>query len=64
METYARVLEVKPGWDTVLEQYDVRFVLVPPDHALASALQLSPEWTRVYADPVADVFERVLNHAG
>jgi hypothetical protein len=59
LETYAEVADVKPGWDGVLKQYDVRFVLVPPDHALASALQLSSRWKRVYADTVAAVFERM-----
>ncbi|MBI2822103.1 MAG: hypothetical protein HYX74_07740 [Acidobacteria bacterium] len=59
LETYARVAEVKPGWDAVLKRYDVQFVLVPPDHALASALQLSSDWKRVYLDSVAAVFERV-----
>jgi hypothetical protein len=58
LETYARVTEVRPGWDSVLKQYNVRFVLVPPDNALASALQLSPEWKSIYKDTVAAVFER------
>ncbi|HEV8525717.1 MAG TPA: hypothetical protein VGQ71_14575 [Terriglobales bacterium] len=59
LETYAQVVEVKPGWDAVLKRFDVRFVLVPPDNALASALQLSSDWKRVHADSVAAVFERV-----
>lgn len=59
IETYAQVADVKPGWQAVLKQYDVRVVLIPPDHALASALQLSPGWKRVYTDSVAVVFERV-----
>jgi hypothetical protein len=60
LETYSRVMEVKPGWDAVLKRFDVRFVLVPPDNALASALQLSSDWKRVHADSVAAVFERVI----
>ncbi|HYR90681.1 MAG TPA: hypothetical protein VE422_41840 [Terriglobia bacterium] len=59
LETYAQVVEVKPGWDAVLKRFDVRFVLVAPDNALASALQLSADWKRVHADAVAAVFERV-----
>jgi len=59
LETYAQVTEVRPGWDAVLKQHDVRFVLVPPDNALAAALQLSPGWKRIYADWVATVYERV-----
>ena len=59
LESYAQINEVKPGWDTALKQYDVRYVLVPPDNALASALQLSKTWKRVYSDWVAAVYERV-----
>ena len=58
LETYARVVEVKPGWDAVLNQYNVRFVLVAPDNALASALQLTANWKRIYSDSTAAVFER------
>lgn len=59
LERYAQVVEVKPGWDTVLAQEQVRFVLVPPEHVLASALRLSRDWKPVYADAVATVFERI-----
>jgi hypothetical protein len=59
LQTYAEVADVKPGWQTVLKQYDVRVVLIPVDHALASALQLSPEWKRVYTDSMATIFERI-----
>ncbi len=59
LQTYAKVIDVKPGWDAVLRQYGVQFVLAPPEHALASVLALSPEWKRVYTDSVATVFERI-----
>jgi hypothetical protein len=59
LETYATVMDVKPGWNEVLRRYNVRSVLVPPDHALVSVLSLSPGWQRVYADSVSTVFERM-----
>jgi hypothetical protein len=58
LETYAQVMDVKPGWNAVLTQYNVRSVLISPDHALASALKLSPAWKQVYGDTVAEVFVR------
>jgi hypothetical protein len=58
LETYEQVVEVKPGWDSILKQYNVRTVLIPPDHALASALRLSGAWKQVYGDSAASVFER------
>jgi len=59
LQTYAEVADVKPGWQSVLKQYDVQVVLIPVDHALASALQLSPEWKRLYTDSMATIFQRV-----
>ncbi len=59
LETYTQVAEAKPGWDSALKRFDVRFVLVPPGNALASALQTGSDWKRIYADSVAAVFERV-----
>jgi len=59
VETYAEVADVKPAWNRVLKQYGVDIVLIPADHALASVLQLSPQWKRIYSDSVAAVFERV-----
>ena len=58
LETQAQLMELKPGWAETLKQYDVRVVLVPPDNALASALQLSSDWKRMYTDSVAVVFQR------
>src|SRR5213592_4456976 len=59
LESYARIVEVRPGWEAVLKQYDVRFVMVPPGSALAAALQLSGAWKHIYSDPVAAVYERI-----
>ena len=58
LETYARVMEVKPGWESVLKEYKVGLVLTAPDQPLAAVLHLSPEWKRIHEDPVAVVFER------
>jgi hypothetical protein len=59
LETYAQVVEVKPGWEAVLKKYNVALVLVAPDNALASTLQLSSQWKRIYEDSVAAIFEKV-----
>ena len=58
LETYAEVAEARPGWNAVLDQYAVQFVMAAPKTALVSVLRLSPEWKAVYADSVALVFER------
>jgi hypothetical protein len=58
LQTYAQVADVQSGWQTVLNQYDVRVVMMPGDHALVAALQLSPNWKRIYTDSVAVIFAR------
>jgi hypothetical protein len=58
LETYAQVIALKPGWDSVLNQYDVRFVLVPPDCPLAAVLRLKTDWKSVYSDRVSVLYER------
>ena len=58
LQTYDQVIAIKPGWDGVLNQYDVRFVLVPPASPLASVLQLRTDWKRVYSDTVSSLYER------
>jgi hypothetical protein len=59
LETYSQVFDVKPAWSTVLKQYDVGLVMIPPEHALASVLRLSPAWRRIYSDSVAVIYEKV-----
>jgi hypothetical protein len=58
LEAYSEIVEVKPAWNEVLKQYDAGLVLISPEHALAAVLELSPEWRRIYSDPVATIFER------
>jgi hypothetical protein len=58
LESQATLTELKPGWTTLLNQYDIRMVLVPSDSPLAAALPLTAGWKRVYADRLATVFER------
>jgi len=59
LESYARIVGARPGWEAVLKQYDVRLVMVPPDNALAAALQPSGAWKCIYSDRVAAVYERI-----
>jgi hypothetical protein len=58
LETYAQVIAIKPGWDSVLNQYHVRFVLVPTGSPLASILQMRTDWKPVYSDRVSALYER------
>lgn len=53
---YDRVVEGLPGWDDVLERYDVDWVLIRSEKPLAQILTASPDWTRLHHDRTASVF--------
>lgn len=53
---YQDIVNVKWNWETVLDQYRVRTVVLPVADALAGALKLSPHWRPVYDDGTAIIF--------
>lgn len=55
---YLKVMFIQEGWDNVLEQEHVHWVLMPPDSTLANMLRLSPAWTVVHEDGTAVLFQR------
>jgi hypothetical protein len=55
---YLKVIRVEPGWDEILNQYQVGVVLVPTDSPLAAALGRTPQWTVTYKDATATLFAR------
>lgn len=58
MNQYTDITTLKPDWLSLLNRYSVDYVVYEPDSALATALDASPAWRRVYADPVADIWLR------
>ena len=52
------VWNAKSNWSAILAQYDVNATLLPVDSALASVLRERPDWTPIYQDQVAVLFER------
>lgn len=64
---YARVANVLPGWEQVLDRYDVRWVIFPTQSHLSWALSENPSWSLAYSDETASIFVRggiVSNHTG
>jgi len=51
---YERVITLAPGWQTILEEYNVRWALVNADWPLAHALAAAG-WKEVYRDETAVV---------
>jgi hypothetical protein len=54
---YEQVITLGPGWQDILDEYKVRWALVPANWTLADAL-LSEGWREVYRDGTAVVLTR------
>ena len=55
------VPNLRPGWQAILDDWNVETLLIPPAAALAQALLLDQRWSTPYRDSQAIVFVR--NHA-
>lgn len=55
---YNQVITAGEGWESILIQYDVNWVIVRADSALAHALRADGTWRIVYQDPLAVIFSR------
>lgn len=52
---YTQVMTLAEGWASVLEKYDVSWVIVQSDKPLVKALQEETRWTVVYQDTTATI---------
>jgi hypothetical protein len=58
LKDYLKVIHVEPGWDRVLAEKDVNWVLVPSGSPLANILKESSAWTALHEDATALLFKR------
>jgi hypothetical protein len=59
MRQYLILTKAEPGWQSVLEQWQIRTALLPAGSTLANLLrELPQDWRVAYEDKVAVVFER------
>jgi hypothetical protein len=58
MERYVQVVTLQPNWRQILEQHDVRIVLVEKDSPLAVTLVDDAGWQEVYRGAVEQLFVR------
>jgi len=57
-EDYLTVMRLKPGWEEVLEKYEISYFLIHRDSALAQALKVHPAWKIIYEDELAVIFAK------
>ncbi len=57
MKRYARLMQVRPGWEKDMEEFAFGYALLPNDYSLAGELERM-KWKRLYRDDVATLFSR------
>ncbi len=55
MKEYMKVAEVAPGWEKVIEKYDIQWFFIGSDSLLTRHLLVLPEWKLIYSDNVANI---------
>ena len=58
IQQYLKVIHVEPGWEQVLDQWDVNLVVMQSKAKLSDALRGSKEWKAVFQDATATIFQR------
>ncbi len=56
--THEQTLNGEGDWQTVLDNYDINWILLPPHRTLAKLLPYSDLWENIYADDTTVVFIR------
>ena len=59
VDAYDKILDLRPGWEQVLDRYRVDLVVWPKDGALVQVLAHLPGWRELRHDKVAAVYIRV-----
>ncbi len=55
---YQQIMEVQDDWADILDEYDVDWVILPPNELIVKALEIELDWQVVYEDDVAVILSR------
>lgn len=55
---YEQVITAADGWQTILDQYQVKWAMIPPTTDLAATMRETPGWENVYQDETAVIYVR------
>ncbi len=56
MKDYTKVVSIEPGWDKVLEKYNITWIIYDTDYPLCQYLMERKDWKLIYSDKVASIF--------
>jgi len=55
---YEQILSADKGWEDLVTQYNIEWVLIPPNAPLAIELRNNPSWANLYQDRTAVIFRQ------
>ncbi|MBL8102702.1 MAG: hypothetical protein JNM02_09250 [Anaerolineales bacterium] len=55
---YETVIRVLPGWESILSQYDIQWIIIPPNSLLAKTLTDEAKWSILYEDNTAAILRK------
>jgi hypothetical protein len=58
LKEYMKISVFGPGWEKIVEKYDIRWFFVTSDSILSRYLLQRPEWRLIYSDNVANIHVR------
>ena len=56
IKEYFKVARMQPGWEKVIEKYNINWILYNADSPLSAFLAERKDWRLIYADKVATIF--------
>ncbi len=58
MKEYFKISQIEPGFDEIIEKYDITWIFFDSLSALSQYLLIRDDWVLVYSDNVANIFLR------
>jgi hypothetical protein len=58
LSDYLNIYSGRPGWETVLDSYNINFVMVSPDANVLNRLKSDDDWSLMYRDDLAYIFSK------
>lgn len=55
---YGTIVQTDPGWQGLLDQFKIKWILMPVNAKLAQALSNAPEWSMVAKDEASVIYRR------
>jgi len=56
IQDYLNVANIRPGWEKVIEKYNIDWIIFNADSPLSQYLNLKKDWKLIYTDNVANIY--------